>query len=447
MKRLRSRLREPTLILLAIVMVSSIYSSWRPIRTVPAIDFYQFWAVGRELAAGQPGDIYSDLRRKEIGQHQLEQARISEDRLRLRTARQRKVLETFSTPFLYTVFGSLSSDDYERDLSMYRSLSLWFLLISVAVLCRLLGYGRSATMAAIAIFAAWFAPTRSDWLVGNVNSFQLGGLVLFLWLSHRFPTTAGHFFGGLLLGLGAMFKPNSALVVAMLMLGWAARRRHQKLVLASAGIAAGTILAFVGSSIAFGSPNIWLSWLSAVSELPDDIITFELGNYAPTRLLDDWLQIDATLAIGLVCGGLTLAALGRGLWGAATEDDRERAGLEDIFLVALAGLVGLLSAPLAWIHYFVAAIPMLLVALRPTSSSESETASWTLARIAAFVALLTIMMRPLMMLEIGDNHDRAVLLCLGTALLFVLGIRELLGMRSASADPQPYEDADEMDEA
>lgn len=434
MRRERSKLREPTLILLLIVAFCSIYSNWLTIRKVPASDFYQFWVVGQELAGGQVGDIYTDLERERIGREYLDRARVEGERNKLKVASQRAVFETFSTPFLYTVFGSLSSGDYARDVSTCRVLSLLFVVFSVAVLCRLLGYGAISTIVAITLFSSWFAPVRSDWFVGNVNSAQLAWLVLFLWISCRFPTPVGYVAGGLILGLGAMFKPNAALVILLLFVSWAAGRRSQKLLLTSVGIAAGAVFAFVWSSTAFGDPNIWRNWTYALSNLPDDIITVELGNYAPVRLLNDWSQIDATLAFTLVFTGLALFAIGRGLWGAVPDEPSDRAGLEDVHVVALAGLVMLLSSPLSWLHYFVAALPMLLIVLRPTAVLGSGGASWMLTRAAASIALLAVMMWPLVVLEVGSTRSRAVFLCVGTTILFGLGLRALLGLRTDFAD-------------
>lgn len=98
----RQALREPTLILISIVAFCSIYSNWHPIGTAPAIDFYQFWVVGHEVAAGQAGNICSDLERERIRRHYLNQAQTAGDQARLRTAHQRSVVDTFSTPPLYT---------------------------------------------------------------------------------------------------------------------------------------------------------------------------------------------------------------------------------------------------------------------------------------------------------------------------------------------------------
>ena len=386
------------------------------------------------MADGKPGNIYSDLERSQIGQRYLNYARIADDPALRRTAEHRAVLDTFSTPFLYTVFGSWTSGDYARDLSRYRIFGLIALVVSVSLLCRLLGYGAAATIAAVALFASWFAPSRSDMVVGNVNHFQLGWLVLFLWISARFPSVTGQLAGGFLLGLGAMFKPNTILVIGLLGIAWAVRRRHKKLVLESIGMTAGAVTAFAWSSVAFDGPRIWQHWLSALSGLPENLITVELGNYAPVRLLNDWLKIDATYAIGLLFIGLALAAVGRGLWGALPKGARDQPGFEDIVVVALAGLVTLLASPLSWLHYFVFTIPMLLVVLRPTSARRGENVTWALAKVGAFIALLTVMMRPLVMLELGDTRGRAILLCMGTTLLFGLGVRELLALRQESAD-------------
>jgi hypothetical protein len=419
------------MILFALVAFSSIYSNWLPIRSVPASDFYQFWVVGQELTAGRAGDIYSEGERQRIGERYLHLARSGGDAKALRTARQRARLETFSTPFLYAVFGSLSSGDYDRDLDRFRVLGLFSVLFSVVVLCRLLGYGALSTIAAMTVFGAWFAPTRSDWLVGNVNSIQLLCLSLFLWLSYRAPKATGYVAGGILLGLSAMFKPNSTLIILFLLGGWAARRRSEKFMYVSVGLGIAAFVAFAWSSFVFEGMSIWRSWFLALSKLPPDIITVELGNYAPARLLSEWIQIDAAVVIALACGALVVGAIARGLSGGESGDVHGGAGLEDVHLVALAGLVALLSSPLAWLHYFVAAIPMLLISLRPEASFEGRGPGSVASRAIAWIALLAVMMRPLVILDVGDDRSRAIFLCIGTTMLFVLGLRSLMAFRTA----------------
>jgi len=430
-----SSLRDPTVLWILIVLFCSIYSVWNPASKKLAIDFYQFWVVGQEVADGQAGNIYSEVERERIGRSHLEQARASNEPVRLETARHRSDLDTFSTPFLYTVFGAFSSGDYLHDLSVYRVLSLSCLAASVAALCALLGYGIPGSLIAILLLSCWYAPSRSDVIVGNVNHFQLGLLSLFLWLSCRHPTTLGDVAGGVLLGLAVMFKPNSALIIGLLAVSWLVRRQKRKFVLEMAGVASGVFLAFVWSSLAFGDVGIWWSWIAALSNLPSDLISVELGNYAPARLLSETMNVEASWLILLVCGGLSVAAVMRGRSNGQEADVDARSGFEDIQVAALASLVTLLAAPLSWLHYFVAAIPMLLVTLRPMNGEHAAGRGWAIPRVAGFVALLAIMIQPMTMLGLGEPVDRAVFLCVGTVVLFLVGVAELFGGRPDFADP------------
>ena len=210
----------------------------------------------------------------------------------------------------------------------------------------------------------------------------------------------------------------------------------KKLLFETAGIAAGALTAFIWSSAAFGRIGIWSDWFVALSGIPDGLITVELGNYSPARLINDSLGIDATWLIAVACGGLTLATIARGCSRSATAQAEgsalDKSNLQDILVVALAGIVTLLSSPLSWLHYFVGAIPMLLITLRPMPEDQHGGASWILSRVVAIVALIAIMMRPLVMLGMEDPRDRAILICVATAALLVLGLRELIALRDTT---------------
>ena len=54
-----------------------------------------------------------------------------------------------------------------------------------------------------------------------------------------------------------------------------------------------------------------------------------------------------------------------------------------------------------------------------------------LAKVTAFGTLIVVMMQPMVMLGLGDLRIRALLLCMGTAVLFGLGLRELRTLRGA----------------
>ncbi len=439
MKHARPSLGEPAILLLGLVAFCSILSTAQSLRSVPAIDFYQFWVVGREVSAGSPGNVYSDSERRRIGRDALRQARDAGDPTGIRSGRHRVVLETFSTPFLYTVFGALSSGNHHRDLFLFRTFAIALLVVSVMGLAALLGQGPVSAIAAVLLFVSWFAPSRADLLVGNVNIFQLAWLVLFLWISSRFPVRPGHFAGGLILGLGAMFKPNTALVIGLLGVAWLIRRRHEKLIFESVGIGVGALLAFAWSSAAFGGVEIWWHWWQALSDLPDRIITVALGNYAPARLVADWLGVDLAVAFGVASSVLALTAIGRGLQGGQSEigSPADRPGFEDLHVSALAGVMTLLSSPLSWLHYFVSTIPLLLIALTPTPDGsisgrqglQGALVSGRFASWLVMVALIAISMEPFDLLGIGDMRDRAVWLCLGTLFLFAVGLARLSALR------------------
>ncbi|HEB88228.1 MAG TPA: DUF2029 domain-containing protein [Deltaproteobacteria bacterium] len=456
MKRGRSSLGEPAVLLLSLVAFCSILSTAQSLRSVPAIDFYQFWVVGREVAAGSPGNIYSDSERRRIGREALRQAREAGDASRIRTGRHRVVLETFSTPFLYSVFGALSSGNHDRDLLVFRVLGIVLLGVSVAGLCAFLGHGPVAMIAAVLVFVSWFAPTRSDLLVGNVNILQLAWLVLFLWVSRRFPRRAGHFAGGLVLGSGAMFKPNTALVIGLLAVAWLVRRRHEKLLFESIGIGVAVLVAFAWSSAVFGGFGIWWDWWQALSSLPDRIITVALGNYAPARLVEDWLGVDPAVAFGVLTSVLALVAIGQGLRsaGAPIGSPADRPDVEDLHVAALAGVMMLLSSPLAWLHYYVATIPLLLIALVPLPDGGIPARPHPARALVlgpmrpwlAMAALIAISMEPLELLGIGDGRERAIGLCLGTGLLFGIGLARLTGLQALSGS-EPASAAEKASDA
>ena len=69
------------------------------------IDFYQFWVVGQAVTSMDIGNIYAEEARRRIGAEFYRRASQQEDSERFYIAAyNRKVLETYSTPFLYLYF-------------------------------------------------------------------------------------------------------------------------------------------------------------------------------------------------------------------------------------------------------------------------------------------------------------------------------------------------------
>ena len=78
------------------------------------VDYYQFWIVGRAQESLHPHDIYSlDDRQKmaELGREKAE--RDPSDRLAYCVGRRERMIETFSTPFLYAVVNGFGTGQFD----------------------------------------------------------------------------------------------------------------------------------------------------------------------------------------------------------------------------------------------------------------------------------------------------------------------------------------------
>jgi hypothetical protein len=430
-------LRRAELALLVLLAVFSLSIAWATAARNVGVDFYQFWVVGQALGRADVTNVYSPGERTRLGAEYRELARREGDARQATVAEYRQTLETYSTPFLYAVFKLFSTGDYETDFRNYRFLMLACLVFAVSALARLLGHSLETTLAVIAIFSAWFAPFTSDMRVGNVNSIQLALLAIYLWTVIRLGSRRGDMLGGAILGLGLAFKPNLVFVAGTLALGWILSRRARRLALHGIGAAAGGAAAVAAGTIGFGSPRCWADWLSAIRSLPADIITVDLGNFAPARILGDWFGADVTIVLGLIFCLLVAGAMWRGRpqtparRPASSRPDllAPTAGsgpLPDVRAAAAGCLLTLLTPRLAWLHYFVLTIPIFLIALRPLDETSSPGGDVVARRILPALALLGLAIDPLVNVGIPlSASTQGVVVVLATVLLFALALREL----------------------
>jgi hypothetical protein len=266
---------------MGLVLLLGLSSIWNPHDWRGGIDYYQFWVVGQATGAEQVGDIYSDEERGRLGAEYYQRALVDGSLLRKGAAQRRQILETYSTPFLYTVFGVLSTGDYDTDITAYNFLSLASVVLAIVAISACLGLPGMAAAAAILLFTAWFAPFLSDFAVTNVNGLQLGLLALFLWTRARARKPVHDVVGGVVLGLAVLFKPNLVFVAALLVASRLMMRRVRLLGLEAVGMLAAGVIALIATSVRFGSIAIWARWVEALRDLPDEIITIQLGNFAP----------------------------------------------------------------------------------------------------------------------------------------------------------------------
>jgi hypothetical protein len=419
--------RDVTSLLLLLLVFVGAVRLWSDAADSVGVDFYQFWAIGRSLDRVDPVDVYTDDGRRKLGRELQDEARESGSEYQALVAEHRRVLETYSTPFLYAAFRLGSSGNYEHDLRLFKLLSLASLILGVVGLCRLNGHSWPATAALIAAFTFWFEPSASDLQVGNVNGIQLGVLALFLWVQRGLRWRARDVLGGLLLGLATAFKPNLIFVVVLVLFSRAVHRRYRPLAEGAAGLLLGGIVALGSSSLVFGSARCWIDWLAAVRRLPDAIITVEMGNLGLARLLGDWTGLDASLVLMPLL--TAIAAVAIWLSRQDTEragDDADRASLQDRFGVALGCVVMLLSLRLVWMHYFVLAAPAVVLLLGPVRDDRWDTVALVSRRLLPVVALVVLCIQPLIELGIVRGFaSLTVVVCAATALLLVSLLREV----------------------
>jgi hypothetical protein len=357
--------KNPETLLLFLLAVFGLTLVWRAANTAAGIDFYQFWVVGQALRRSAVADVYSDAERSRLGAEFLEKARATGNPRQIAVAEFRQNLQTYSSPFLYAVFGLGSTGNYETDLCNYRVLLLACLVLGVVALCRLLNHSLNLTLGAVAIFSAWFDPFASDLRMGNVNTVQFALLAAYLWVVARRRWRGQDILGGAIIGLTVAFKPNLVLIAAVLAADCLLNRQYRRLGLQAAGAAAGGLLAVVVAAAGFGTPRCWTRWLSALRSLPDEVILVKNGNYAPGAMLGESVGANVGIALAVLFGGLVVVGLWMKKQGMfrSNETGSTMDSFSQVQTVAAGCLLVILIPRLAWLHYYVLAIPAFLVLL------------------------------------------------------------------------------------
>jgi hypothetical protein len=426
-------------VLALVLLIFSFLRTWDYSAVSAAgVDFYQFWAVAQTVARSSGVKIYSEDARVQIGRAFYERAhsQASSDRERA-AANYRRVLETYSSPFLYSFFRLFSLGSYETSFRIYLLVCLICSSVGILALCSSFRYPFLTSLLAIAVFMEWFEPLLSDIRVGNVNQLQLGLLGLYVWLQSRAELPRRHLIGGIVLGLGIMFKPNLAFVVGMLSLAWLINGRFRKLLEQYLGIGLASLTAVAVSSIYFRSATVWVDWLASLKSLPDSITAVRMGNYSLNRLIADVAGLEVGTYICMVLVALTAAFLWAGKRNGqpsaqAENLDSARAFEEDSLMVGIGCLIYLIAARLVWLHYMILVIPMALFLLRPREEAFLETTSRSVTYLLAALATLLIGINPLASI-LREPFVLVILLCIGLIMLFGLGIGEIWQLRRAGS--------------
>jgi hypothetical protein len=390
-----SRARVPWLTGLALLLLVAVaVESLALGRRFSGFDFYQFWAVGQLLEGLEDANVYADPQRAELSRRAHERSRAPGTPPRQRRAgQQRRSLEIFSTPFLYTSFALASSGDYEVDWRRYQILASAAGMAAVVLLGRVLGWGWASALLAAALLSRLGDPFLSDLKTGNVNRLQLLGVALFAWVASRAPSAALQALAGLVLGLWIAFKPNLLLVPVLVGLGWALEGRWRALGALASGVAAGTLIAVAASSVAFGSPGSWIHWAEATVFLTQGagrptLLGLEKGNLSLAQWIFEETGWEASALLSVLLVGASVWALWVARRQGRAPHGSDPAGSRLVLLAGLGCAIPLLAWPLAWVHYFVLVTPLALYLLRPRPG-QGGPGVWT-QRGLALLALATL---------------------------------------------------------
>jgi hypothetical protein len=361
------------------------------------IDYYQFWVVGRAASRHQTSDPYTSDERARLGEaayREIFTLPAGPDAkppfARIAAATQRRVLETYSTPWMYTLFGIASSSDYDADQDRFEALSTIAYALAIAVMCRLLGFSWLESGACVALCILWFKPFEDEVIAGNVNRIQVASIGLFAWVQSRERWRSRHVLAGVVLGLAIAFKPNLALIAVALAIGWAITRELRKLAHAATGWTIGVAIAIAWSSAYFRSARVWSAWLRTIPELLSQGRLAGGGNYALARLVADQTGVWLPRALPFVFLALVALAVATGRTRRADAAHDVRSELSfDFTLAGLGATISVLATELVWLHYSLLCVPLALCMLRPPGASSARHARWP-ARVAAIVALLLI---------------------------------------------------------
>ena len=429
---LLNRFYDPAAFVLFVLVVLSFAGAWNYAEELPGIDYYVAWVAVDATRNGSEHTIYSKEGRYRIGR-QYRAAALEEnpDSRQAASAQIQSVPHMTATPFLYWVIRLFSSGDYEADLTVWHAIALVLFVFGVVVFCRMSGYSTTALLAIMLPCLVWMEPLHADLRVANVNSFQVGMLGLILLLLARDPDRRMLFAAGFVLALLVMFKPNLAPVAVLLPGAWLIRGQYHKLFTALAGMVAGTLIALVVSSYFFGGLTAWLDWIRSISSQTYQFVEASQGNFSPGRSFKLGFQGQAILSLALCA--LVLVFF---WWGGKADGNKpaHRGGQQKVItsveyaqLLGLACLVHMFVSPLVWTHYYLLAIPMLIVAFRPWPEvSHRNLLSFLLHRVLPAIALLCLMATPIRGFFDMENLDFYAMVNLtAICILALLGLWQL----------------------
>jgi len=364
---------SPVSVLSFLLFACAILQTYHFTLKQPGYDFYNFWIYAQEFKHSRAPNFYSIEFDKLVAKKNLQKALQEENDSKFRRAAlwSEKIYErghvSAATPFFYACFSTLSSKNYDKDLTRFQLVSIFLFCLIIYAIGRASGNGSSTALLIISFLLLFWTPFHNDTVVANLARIQtalLGGCVLiWAYFNHR----PGFMLGGILLGISLLLKPNTIGVPVSLAFVWFFRTRSDKLVFVIFGAISGALIGLVYSTIYFGGHVCWLNWLHALLDLQGNPLPVGNYNLSLAHLLDNYLQIDNSIAIFFAL----ISSLVLSLWAARKNRVQICAGSSSNVLISdLLGMgTGLLmifmSFKVVWDHYFLLLAPVLVALIGP----------------------------------------------------------------------------------
>ncbi|TAL17066.1 DUF2029 domain-containing protein [bacterium] len=412
----------PLMTILLLIAASLLVSDRiRPGRTTSGgTDYTGYWAGVQYVDKLGGGDFYSETGERKINSFYKDPA-YGVDSDAVFSLRTRSQLRNVQTPLIYAVIAPITLGNYSLDQGRFGLFSTVFFVGGMLLLLRLFGFDAAYSLTLLIFVLLVFNPFFSDYLNNNFSRFQLGFFALALF-SLSLGGKRWSFLAGFILWFGVLIKPSLALVPAFLIFSRIVRRQWGELKIEVAGSLAGIAAGLAIGALYFGYPGVWLDWLSMIKDFSYLNTPFTSYNLSFSSMLNYLTGKDfalPALAAGLLLTGYRIYRLG--LLARETDRDGKASFLADLQVASLGLAAYLLCAKLAWLHYFVLVLPLVLLLFSPVWQKREK---WwlTAASLAGFLALTTVPMelvpKPPMMVNFALTWG-------GTLLLFVLGSQRL----------------------
>ena len=255
--------------------------------------------------------------------------------------------------------------------------------------------------------------------------------MLFLYLLSKSQSPPMTLASGFVLGLTFAFKPNIVFVILILGICWILNRRFKRLVLVGVGAAAGVTGVIFTAVAFFGSIHCWPNWLGRLGTFANHAI-YTRDNYAITRLVWEFyrIKISPVLVVVFLCMVFVV------LWQSRRrQTDNQRTSFDgNLLMISLGLLVYLLSGPVAWEHYFIYAVPVILIVFKPCDcSGEFSRKELMIQRLLTVLAFAGMSINSIAAVS---NNVAATFINTGTLILFAIALRRLSQLRKAVVTTQ-----------